>query len=76
MKKLIKISILIVFFFALNPAYNQTDPPGMPGSYGSNDDQVPGGGAPIGGGLLILISMSAAYLVKRSDLSFSSNTDD
>lgn len=61
MKKFVKISVLILFFFAINPSYSQADPPGMPGSYGSNDDQVPGGGAPIGGGLIILLSMGAAY---------------
>jgi hypothetical protein len=74
MKKAIKTIILFLFITIVNPSHSQTDPPGMPGNYGGGNDEVPGGGAPIGGGILILISMSAAYLIKKSDLSFGSSS--
>ena len=42
----------------------QADPPGMPDNHGTNGD-VPGGGAPIGGGLGILMILGAAYGSKK-----------
>jgi hypothetical protein len=41
------------------------DPPGMPGNHGSNGDAPPGGGAPIGSGITLIIAMSAAYGSKK-----------
>jgi len=41
------------------------DPPGMPGAHGETDDQPPGGGAPIGGGIAVLIALSAAFGSKK-----------
>ena len=68
MQKMIKITI-ISFVFSLVfllPLGLSADPPGMPGSHGTNGDQAPpGGGAPIGGGIAMLIAMSAAYGSKK-----------
>ena len=37
------------------------DPPGMPGGHGETGDQVPGGGAPIGAGIGLLVALGSAY---------------
>jgi hypothetical protein len=37
------------------------DPPGMPGGHGEVGDQVPGGGAPIGAGVGLLLALGSAY---------------
>lgn len=66
MKTMINITI-ISFVFSLVfllPLGVNADPPGMPGNHGENGD-VPGGGAPIGGGIAMLIAMSAAYGSKK-----------
>jgi len=36
-------------------------PPDPPDSHGENDDQQPGGNAPISSGVFILLSLGAAY---------------
>jgi len=67
MKKVFKVLLLnIVMVLALlisNPV--QADPPGMPGGHGGSNDQPPGGGAPIGGGIGILLLLGAAYGSKK-----------
>ena len=68
MKTLIKMTVISFVFslFFLLPASVNADPPGMPGgNHGSNGDAPPGGGAPIGGGIAMLIAMSAAYGGKK-----------
>jgi hypothetical protein len=37
------------------------DPPAMPGNHGQGGDQIPGGGAPVGTGIGLMIALSAAY---------------
>jgi len=66
--KTFKNIIIISSFFMLSilPLSIQADPPGMPGSHGESGDQPPGGGAPIGGGIGMVIAMSLAYLGKRT----------
>ncbi len=39
--------------------------PPPPGSHGESADQAAGGGAPIGGGLFILLGLGAAYGGKK-----------
>lgn len=39
------------------------DPPG--GGHGMTGDQAPGGGAPVGSGLVVLLGMGAAYGAKK-----------
>ena len=67
MQKMIKITI-ISFVFSLVfllPLGVNADPPGMPGNHGSNGDAPPGGGAPLGSGIAMIIAMSAVYGSKK-----------
>ena len=67
MQKMIKITIISFVFglVFLLPLGVNADPPGMPGNHGSNGDAPPGGGAPIGSGIAMIIAMSAAYGSKK-----------
>ena len=67
MQKMIRLTV-ISFVFSLVfliPTGVNADPPGMPGSHGSSGDAPPGGGAPIGSGLALIITLSAAYGGKK-----------
>jgi len=67
MKKLFKTTTIIIFLITINSLsislYAQ-DPPPPPPSHGSSGN-VPGGGAPIGSGLLILAALGAGYGAKK-----------
>jgi len=62
---------LIVTSLSLNTASGQTPPPPPPPNGGPNNghglggNQGPGAGAPIGGGLEILIALGALYAGKK-----------
>lgn len=59
MKKLIlKATMVLAFSFISLGLF--ADPPGMPDNHGENGD-IPGGGAPIGSGIALLIAMGSAY---------------
>ena len=59
MKKIVlKTTMILAFSFISLGLF--ADPPGMPGNHGGNGD-VPGGGAPIGSGIALLIAMGSAY---------------
>ena len=61
MKKIKYIFASLLVAFTLN-VFSQPDPPG---NHGSGNDQNPGGGAPIGGGIIILLSLGAVYGGKK-----------
>jgi len=66
-KKLQFMFSLLVLFIVLNfatPIYAQDPPPPPPPSHGEGGN-VPGGGAPIGEGMVILVALGAAYGWKR-----------
>jgi hypothetical protein len=69
MKKTFKSLILAMFvFFAVaitSTTFAQDPPPPPEGGHGGGGNQVPGGGAPIGEGLLILTALGAAYGSKK-----------
>ena len=68
MKTIRKITLLLFALFSLTLAQNgyaDTNPPDPPGEHGQTDDQDAGGGAPLGGGLFILLGLGAAYGGKR-----------
>ncbi len=67
MKKAIKIVLLTVFFITLTVALNSLMAQPMPGgdpSIGGGNTPV-GGYAPIGSGLIILLSLAAGYGSKK-----------
>ena len=64
MKTLIASLVLAMALFISIPA--QADPPGMPGNHGTNGDAPPGGGAPIGSGIVIMIAIASAYGGKKA----------
>ena len=59
----IKIITVVVLTFAALPLLADAPPPPPPG-HGTTGN-VPGGGAPIGGGLFILLGLGAAYGGKK-----------
>lgn len=62
--KTITVSLILALaLFISTPV--QADPPGMPGNHGENGD-IPGGGAPIGSGVILLIAMASAYGSKKA----------
>jgi hypothetical protein len=68
---LLALILAIAAFLSLNTASGQTPPPPPPPNGGPNNghglggNQGPGGGAPIGGGLEILIALGALYAGKK-----------
>ena len=63
--RILAISLFIGLFFGLT-AISIAQPPDPPGGHGQGGNQLPGGGmAPIGSGLVILLSMGAAYGAKK-----------
>lgn len=65
-KRITIISMVFSLMFLL-PLGLFADPPGMPGGHSSNGDSPPGGGAPIGGGTIILVALGLAYLNKKTE---------
>ncbi len=68
MKKYITTSLSLFVLFMLltfaTPVSAQDPPPPPPPGHGEGGN-VPGGGAPIGEGLIILVAMGAAYGYKK-----------
>jgi len=58
------VSLLIVLLIATINTHAQTDPPPPPGGHGESGD-VPGGGAPLASGLVILMALGGAYVGKK-----------
>lgn len=63
--KLAKVFFFIaIFCFLISNAIAQGPPPPPSGGHGQSDNQ-PGGGAPVGSGLVILLGLGAAYGGKK-----------
>ncbi len=67
MKNIVKIFVLTLFVLvSTTSVFAQDPPPPPPGSgHGAGGSQVPGGGAPIGSGVVLLIAMAAGYGGKK-----------
>ncbi len=63
-KRIIKLLLVFSFVVLGLGAMSQTQPPTLPGGHGLPVDQG-GGGAPIGGGVFILLGLGAAYAGKK-----------
>jgi hypothetical protein len=67
-RKLIKY-ILVVFFITCVEGLIAQPPPPPGDGHGASNNQVPGGGAPVGNGTLLLIGLAGAYAIfKRCNL--------
>jgi len=65
--RLLQIVVSFIFFIVSTVAFAQDPPPPPPpsGGHGSNSNQNPGGSAPIGSGVALLLSMAAMYGGKK-----------
>jgi hypothetical protein len=64
--KIFTISLLIAgTTFISSNISAQTDPPPPPSGHGESGNQAPGGGAPIGSGLFVMIGLGAVYGAKK-----------
>jgi len=65
MRKLVlKLLMVSGFVLMVSGLMAQTNPP-LPPQHGSEIDQPSGGGAPVGGGTLILLGLGALYAGKK-----------
>lgn len=64
--KILSTAIILVcgFMFSTANAFSQNPPP--PPSNQGGTGNVPGGGAPIGSGVLILVALGAGYAAKKA----------
>ena len=61
------LAVLTIAFLLLTslPVFADDPPPPPPQGHGQNGNQPPGGGAPIGEGLAILLALGATYGYKK-----------
>ncbi len=67
--KIIKFSLALLFTFGSFVLLAQGPPPPPGDPHGGNND-IPGGGAPVGSGLAIILTLGAAYGVRKVYLHF------
>ncbi len=69
-KNIIRTTALLIVmtgFVCVAPAFAQGgDPPPPPDTHGSQQNEVPGGGVPVGSGMMLLISLGTAYGLKKA----------
>lgn len=66
--KQLTITLLITIGITILPLSSRAqngDPPPPPGEHGENGNQIPGGGAPVGDGLFILLAMGTVYSLRK-----------
>jgi hypothetical protein len=61
------LTLLILFLIVPHTSVFAQDPPPPPpgGGHGAGGSQVPGGGAPIGSGMVLLIALAVGYGGKK-----------
>ncbi|NOX85508.1 MAG: hypothetical protein GXO86_06030 [Chlorobi bacterium] len=64
--KTLKLTLtgILLMFLSFGLFAQSSDPPDPPGDHGSDQDQ-PGGQAPLSGGMILLLGLSAAYGIKK-----------
>lgn len=62
--KLIKYVLIVFFITCIERLIAQPPPPPGDG-HGASNNQVPGGGSPIGNGTLLLLGMAAVYAGRK-----------
>jgi hypothetical protein len=68
MKNVLKkqmFALILLGFMALSQISQAQAPPPPPGTKGGDTNGVPGGGAPIGSGMVLLITLAAGYGGKK-----------
>ena len=65
MKAIFKILTITIFLLVSAIAMGDSPPPPPPGGGQGGTGNVPGGGAPIGSGLIILMALGAGYGAKK-----------
>jgi hypothetical protein len=72
-RQLIKLLLTGFLSLTLSIGLLAQDPPDPPEEHGSGDDEQPGGNAPLGAGVYLLLGLGAAYgaskfhLLKRAE---------
>lgn len=65
MKKYLKLVIALTLIIGIH-TISIAQPPPPSGGHGLANDQVPGGGAPIGEGMFLLIGLAGLYAGKKA----------
>ena len=65
MKKYLKLVIAISLIIGIH-SISFAQPPPPNGGHGLANDQVPGGGAPVGEGMFLLIGLAGLYAGKKA----------
>ncbi|MDK2910942.1 MAG: hypothetical protein PWR20_2510 [Bacteroidales bacterium] len=63
--RLLKFAGSLMFIIASSAVFAQDPPPPPGGGHGQNTNQTPGGSAPIGSGIALLLSMAGLYGGKK-----------
>ena len=64
--KLLTFALSLGLFVGISFASLAQGPPPPPGEHNLSGDQpAPGGSAPVGGGLILLVGMGVGYAIKR-----------
>ena len=74
-KYILSIFIALTLVLWTGTAFSQSVPP-PPSNHGESGNQAPGGGAPIGGGLFILLGLGAAYGGKKLYAHYKENPEE
>lgn len=65
MRKYLQLLVALTLLISIHTVSIAQPPPPPNGGHGSNGDQVPGGGAPIGEGMFLLFGLAGLYAGKK-----------
>lgn len=64
-KRIFRLMLTGMFVMATAGVFSQDPPPPPGGGHGQSGNQTPGGSAPIGGGVTLLVALAAGYGAKK-----------